>query len=315
MARIIGFAALNRAITQRPSFHPRHWFGWFVVLCIEICALCSATLAHRLSVPLGMLMHILLRRRRHIALCNIQLCFPEYSAKQHRELTQRHFQSLAITLFESAWAWSGRSLEKLNFHIRGAEHLSTHTNHAVLIISGHMSCMDLCSCYLAKQVKMAGVYRPMRSAVMEWYHTRGRLRFAQAMLSKNDFKAILQHLKGGGTLWYAPDQDFGHKRSCFVPFFGQPTATLKASLLLAQRSHAKVVTMLPRRVGIGHYELDIKPLEWDQVKHKQASDEAMQQFLSQINERIEATVRQAPEQYWWVHRRFKSRPAGYPSIY
>lgn len=325
MARIIGPAVLNRVSNQRPSAHPRHWPGWLSVFLIELCARIPPALAEHLSHPLGWLMYQLLRRRRQIAHSNIRACFPALNATQHRQLTKAHFRSLASMLFESAWVWSGRNLSALQFEIHGRELLEQEPHRPLLIISGHMTCMDLCSCYLSGQVAMAGVYRPLRSAVLEWYHTRGRLRFASKMISKYDFKGMLGHLKEGHKLWYAPDQDFGLKRSVFVPFFGQPCATLKASWILAQRSKARVVTMLPRRTGVGHYCLEIRPIEQPPKRlqkqgqqtaaEQQLPFDASMQFLTEINQHIEAAIKKAPEQYWWVHRRFKTRPPGYPSLY
>lgn len=303
---------------SRPNFHPRQWPGWFTVALIELAARVSPRWAHHISRLLAPVFLRLLKKRRHIAATNIAHCFPTASPAEQKQLVQQHFYSVVLMLFESAWTWSKRPLSsKLTVEIHGAEHLNQHTSGPILLMSGHMSCMDLGSRFLGEFLrrdlaltqKTAGVYRPLKSSVLEWYHTQGRLHFTDAMISKYEVKALLRYLKSGAMVWYAADQDFGAERSLFVPFFGHSTATLKASWLFVRRSKATVLTMFPRRISSGHYRIDIGPtIPWQEGMDQR-------QFLTLVNQRIEAAVRQAPAQYWWLHRRFKTRPEGEASWY
>jgi KDO2-lipid IV(A) lauroyltransferase len=130
------------------------------------------------------------------------------------------------------------------------------------------------------------------------------------MFRKDDLRSALRYLRNGGVLWYAPDQDFGPTQSVFAPFFGIQTATLKATERLVTLARCAVVPMFPR---------------YDRVQRKYVVSvgQALADFpggdsqrdLERINALLESQVRQAPEQYWWIHRRFKTRPAGEPPFY
>lgn len=293
---------------SKPSLHPRYWSGWLAVLLIRLCA----ALPRRWSAPsgrlLGAALYHLLPRRRAVAVRNLERCFPALDMAQRQRLLKDHFQALGRMLFENAWVWSGVALEQLpKAQFIGLEHLEVPPGTPLLVVSGHFTGMDLGGRLLAARLPLAGVYRPLRNPVLEWFQTRGRLRYTPAMISKYDFKALMRYLSAGNTVWYAPDQDFGPQRSCFAPFFGHSTATLKATWLLARRTGAQVVTMFPQRLDDGHYRITIQPPLDPQTD---ALD-----FLTQLNQRIEDAVRSAPEQYWWVHRRFKTQPPDAASPY
>ncbi|MEO5629013.1 MAG: lipid A biosynthesis lauroyl acyltransferase, partial [Thermomonas sp.] len=150
---------------------------------------------------------------------------------------------------------------------------------------------------------LAGMYRRHRSPVMEWAVMRGRLRYASAMFGNGDTRAAIRHLKRGGFLWYAPDQDMRGKDTVFAPFFGIPAATITATHQFARLTGCAVVPFFHRREG-GDYILRIgeplAPFPTDDV----VADTAL------VNAAIEAMVREAPSQYLWLHRRFKRQPDG-----
>ncbi|GAB4183778.1 MAG: LpxL/LpxP family Kdo(2)-lipid IV(A) lauroyl/palmitoleoyl acyltransferase [Wenzhouxiangellaceae bacterium] len=283
-----GFAAIGAAIT---------------ILVIELIARLPLAWARPLANAIGSLMRLLLRQRRRIAAANLQRCFSNWPPARREAVLKQHFRSLGMMLVETAWAWSGRSSQKLPPHrFSGLQQLLQlqAEGRGVLLVTGHFTCMDIGGRFLCEAAAIKAVYRPLRNPALERYQTRGRLRHARGMISKYDSGAVLRALRQGETIWYAPDQDFGPRRSLFVPFFDQPTATLKATWTLARRSQAVVLTMFPRRLDDGSYLIEIgNPLEC-------TADAGM--FLTELNRRIEAAVRHAPEQYWWVHRRFKSQP-------
>jgi KDO2-lipid IV(A) lauroyltransferase len=156
----------------------------------------------------------------------------------------------------------------------------------------------------------SGMYRPLGNEVLEWYQNRGRAWYAEGMISKRDIRRAVRYLRAGGVLWYAPDQDFGAAHSAFVPFFGVPTATLLASHRLPRMTGCRVMAMMPRfDRGSGGYVVELSPLLEDYPGEDPLRD------LERINALLEAQVRSAPEQYWWIHRRFKTRPPGEPDFY
>lgn len=297
----------------RPSFAPRHWGGWLAVLVLWLLGHLPRPVGRLLVAPLAPLMRWTLASRRRIALRNLQRCFPEASPERHQALLRECFRSLARMLAEMAWCWSGswQNVEAIT-DVHGAEHLTRAASdgEGLLIVTAHVTCLELGARVVGHLAEGWGVYRPLGNPVLEWYQNRGRAYYAAGMLKKHDMRAAVRHLRSGGVLWYAPDQDFGPAQSAFAPFFGVQTATLLATHRLPKMTGCKVVTMMPRyQPATGRYEMVISP-----VLDEFPSDNP-QHDLARINALLEEQVRQAPGQYWWVHRRFKTRPPGEPDFY
>jgi len=162
---------------------------------------------------------------------------------------------------------------------------------------------------VSQRIRIAGMYRVMDDAVFERAVLRARLRYADTMFVKEDLRATVKHLRRGGTLWYAPDQDMRGKDSVFVPFFGIPAATITATHHLARLSGAAVIPFFHKRNPGGGYTLRLEaPLDGFPGSDVVAD-------TARVNACVERMVREAPEQYLWVHKRFKSRPPGDTPIY
>ena len=298
----------------RPPLTPRYWPGWLAVGLLWLLGKTPQAVAVALTLPLGALMRGLMRKRRRIAERNIERCFPGYSASQREHLLRNSFRSLARMLFEVPWAWSAseRRIRRMG-HIEGLEPAlaALAEGRGVLLVTAHLTCLAIGARILAVPfAKSAGVYRPLRSPVLEWYQKRSLLRYVERMISKRDMRTAIRFLRDGGILWYAPDQDFGPKESVFVPFFGIQTATLLATERLVRLTGCTVIPMFPLYdESTRHYTVQLgEPLQ-DFPSGDTVAD------LSRINALMEAHVRRAPEQYWWIHRRFKTRPAGEPPFY
>jgi len=157
---------------------------------------------------------------------------------------------------------------------------------------------------MCDHVPLAGMYRPYTQPAMEWAVRRGRARYAAAMFPKQDLRGAVRHLKRGGLLWYAPDQDPSRGDSTFVPFFGQPAHSLKSTHQLARMSGAAVLFFEHRRRSDGGYSLRLVPAGGGFPGADATADTA------QVMAAIERMARAAPEQYLWIHRRFKRQPDG-----
>jgi KDO2-lipid IV(A) lauroyltransferase len=177
-----------------------------------------------------------------------------------------------------------------------------------LMVSGHFMTLEMCGRLLCDHVPLAGMYRRHRSPVMEWAVLRGRLRYASAMFANSDTRGALRHLKRGGFLWYAPDQDMRGKDTVFAPFFGIPAATITATHQFARLTGCAVVPFFHRREGDRYVLRIAEPLS------PFPTDDAVADSAA-VNAAIEAMVREAPTQYLWLHRRFKRQPDGAPSRY
>lgn len=278
-----------------------------------MCAL--ARLPWGLQRMLGTAMGALLLRvagsRRRAAARNLEVCFPELDATARERLLRENFAALGVGVFEFARAWWGSVAPmRRSVRIEGLENLAAARagGRGVLLVSGHFTTLEICGRLLCDHVPLAGMYRLHDAPAMEWAVKRGRLRYASAMFGKDELRAIVRHLKQGGLLWYAPDQDMQGKDTVFAPFFGIPASTITATHQLARLTGAAVVPFFHRREG-GRYVLRIAPALADFPSADAAADTA------RVNAAIEAMAREAPAQYLWVHRRFKRRPAGAEPIY
>ena len=290
----------------RPSFAPRHWLAWLGVGVYMAMAHLPWPLQRVLGAMLGRLALWLAVSRRRAARTNLRLCLPELGETEREALLRANFRDLGIGLFEFARAWWGDMAPlRASASIEGLEILEglRKQGRGVLLISGHFMTLELCGRLLCDHIALAGMYRPYKDPVMEWAVLRGRLRYACAMFGNRDTRAALRHLKSGGVLWYAPDQDMLGKDTVFAPFFGVPAATITATHQFARMTGCAVVPFFHRRDG-GRYILRVgQPLD------PFPTDDAVAD-TRRVNAAIEAMVREAPSQYLWLHRRFKRQPDG-----
>ena len=264
-----------------------------------------------LGAGVGWLALRLLPDRREAARANLALCMPELDDTQRDALLQANFRDVGIGLFEFARAWWGDATPmRRSARIEGLEILQAlqAEGRGVLLVSGHFMTLEMCGRLLCDHFDLAGMYRKHRSPVMEWAVLRGRLRYASAMFGNGDTRAAIRHLKRGGFLWYAPDQDMRGKDTVFAPFFGIPAATITATHQFARMTGCAVVPFFHRREG-GRYILRVAP----QLPAFPGEDVVAD--TGRVNAAIEAMVREAPAQYLWIHRRFKRQPEGAPVRY
>ena len=293
---------------------PRHWPAWLGVGVIWLVGQLPYTWSLWLGGRLGALIRRAPSRRRHIAQTNIALCFPSWNASRRAALVDANLRDLGRMLMEFALGWmaSDRHLARIPNRIEGLEHLqeARAQGRGVLLVGGHFSHLELCARLISSRIRIAGMYRRMDSAVFEWVVLRARLRYANAMFEKEDIRGTVKYLRAGGTLWYAPDQDMRSKDMVFAPFFGVSAATITATHHLARLSGALVVPFFHCRVARGGgYVLRLgSPLE-----NFPGTD--ILADTARVNSCIEEMVRAAPDQYLWVHKRFKTRPAGEASPY
>lgn len=305
--------------TPRPAFTlslltPRLWPAWIGVGIMKLIAMLPFKALIGIGHGLGAIIQRFPSPRRQVAATNIALCFPELDGKSQAALVDAHLRDIGLMLIEFALGWMGsdRAITKIPVTFEGLEHLeAAHARgQGVLLVGGHFSHLELCARLVSQRIRIAGMYRRMDNPVFEWTVLRARLSYARAMFDKDDIRGTVKYLRGGGTLWYAPDQDMRSKDNAFVPFFGVTAATITATHHLARMSRSVVIPFFHRRLpGSQGYVLRLgAPLE-DMPSADAIADTA------HVNMCIEDMVREAPEQYLWVHKRFKTRPEGQPPIY
>ncbi len=268
-----------------------------------------------LGEAFGLLLYVLVAPRRKVVLTNLRLCFPELSEGERRALARRNFAVTGRSMLERGLAWWA-SAERMRATVRitGLEHLSAlkAAGRPVILLAPHFVGLDMAGTRLSMEGDFVSVYSPQKDKVFDrWLH-HGRSRFNdQLLLSRHDgVRATVKAMKAGRPFYYLPDLDYGRKESIFVPFFGVPAATITGLPRLARLAGAAVLPCVTRILpGGAGYELELGA-PW--ADYPSADVEA---DTRRMNAWLEGVIRTMPEQYYWVHRRFKTRPEGEPRIY
>jgi len=295
-----------------PPRGPSQWPTWLGIGLMVLLARLPWGWQRAFGRRLGALLGLLLRGRRRVAARNLALCFPELSSDARKALLRDSFEALGIGVFEFARAWwGGIAPLRRGLVVEGLEHLEAARaeGHGVILISGHFTTLEVCGRLMCDFAPLAGMYRPHAHPAMEWAVKRGRLRYAAAMFTRDQLRAAIRHLKQGGLLWFAPDQDTRRGDSVFVPFFGLPAHSLTSTHQLARLSGARVLAFAHERRADGGYTLRLSPAFEDFPSRDATADTA------QVMAAIEGMVRAVPAQYLWIHRRFKRQPEGVPDPY
>jgi len=265
---------------------------------------------------LGWLAYYLAVPRRRIALTNLRLCFPELDEAARRALAHRHFQVLGRSLFERGLLWwsSATRLRRI-VRIDGLERLAKlyEAREPVILLVPHFVGLDAGATRLAMEINAVSVYaRQKRNPTLDRLLHHGRSRFGdQLLLTRQDgIRGTVKAMREGRPFYYLPDMDYGRKDAIFVPFFGVEAATITGLPRLARLGKAKVLPCVTRMLpGSAGYVLEIGE-PW--ADYPTADVEA---DTRRMNAWLEGVVRTMPEQYYWVHRRFKTRPEGQARLY
>lgn len=295
-----------------PPRGPSQWPTWLGIGLMVLLARLPWAWQRGLGRALGHLLRIVLRGRRRVAARNLALCFPELAPEARKALLRESFAALGIGVFEFARAWWGSVAPlRRGLVVEGLEHLAAARadGRGVILISGHFTTLEVCGRLMCDFAPLAGMYRPHAHPAMEWAVKRGRLRYATAMFGRDQLRAAIRHLKQGGLLWFAPDQDTRRGDSVFVPFFGLPAHSLTSTHQLARLSGARVLAFAHERRPDGGYTLRLTPAFADFPSRDATVDTA------RVMAEIEAMVRAVPAQYLWIHRRFKRQPEGRVDLY
>ncbi|WOZ75554.1 kdo(2)-lipid IV(A) palmitoleoyltransferase [Kosakonia sacchari] len=294
--------------------HPRHWVTWAGLGLLWLLVQLPYPVLARLGAGLGRQSRRFLQRRERIARRNLELCFPHMSDELRERLIAKNFMSLGMGLIETgmAWFWSDKRVRRW-FDVEGYQHLQAAqaSQRGVMVVGVHFMSLELGGRVMGLCQPMMATYRPHNNVLMEWVQTCGRMRSNKSMIDRRNLKGLVNALKQGEAVWFAPDQDYGRKGSIFAPFFSvQNAATTNGTYVLSRLSGAKMLTVtMVRKEDFSGYSLHIgQALNDYPVEDEFAA-------ASYMNKVIEREILRAPEQYLWIHRRFKTRPVGEPSLY
>ena len=291
--------------------HPKFYPTWILILLMRIGVFIPFQFQVILGKAIGKLIYPFMKKLRETAYSNISNCFPEKKQPQVTLLVKQHFDAIGISLFETANAYYGsdRKIKKL---------LSINNKHffsdalkdegGIILLCSHFMPLMLGSRALLLENTIANVYRPQNNKLFDKVMVKGYTKNGAVMIKSKDTRSILKAIKNSLPIWYAPDQDLGINNSVFAPLFGIETATASATARLAKNNNTRVIPYSFIRTKHG-YEMSFdKP-----IKNYPSNDP--NKDATTTNKILENQIIKAPEQYLWIHRRFKTRPNGQENFY
>ena len=292
---------------------PATWPVWFGMGLLRLVCLLPNGPLYAIGRALGRIAYRAGGTRRAIVRRNIELCFPELDAAARDALVHQHFKALGTSVIElglGRWA----SIERLEAmtELVGLEHLENGlaSGRGVILLSAHFTTLEIMGRVLAANTApFDGVYRKNRSEFITELQRSGRERSVARTIEKRDIKRMVRALRKGRAVWYAPDQSYDRKGSEVIEFFGVPCMHTTATSTLARLGDAAVIPFFPERKPDGRYVMTLFPPFDDFPTDDLAAD------TRRYVDVLERHIRRVPEQYFWIHRKFKDLPDGYPDYY
>lgn len=285
----------------------------FVLRLLRWITLLPYAIQIKIGSFFGKIVKLLAIRWKKTARKNISSAFPDMGKQEQQALLQSHFNSLGIGLIEMANAWWGNNhrLKKL-VTIEGLEHFdhAIEQGNGIILLSAHFTTLEIGGKLLSLFRPIHAMYRKQDNPTFNSAMEKGRNSFLKSIINKNDLRSMLRILKNNQPIWYAIDQNSSDSNAIFVNFFGIPCSTTTATSKLARHSKAVVIPFTTARLdSANRYNLTIHP----PFKNFPSNDVAVD--TQRLMNHFETEIRKIPEQYLWIHRRFKNRPTGYPPFY
>ena len=299
--------------TPSDYLHPRYWLSWLGFGLLRLLSFLPLPAIAVMGTGLGSLVFYLMTSRRQIALQNLVACFPEQSEQQHKATAKHCFQLIATTTLSMGinwWSSPARLQRLVSFEGKSHYEQAIAQGHNIILLAPHAIALEIGALLLSRERSMISMYQHTRKKLLNDIVKDRRGRFGGILVERREpLRALLKLIRAGNPFYYLPDQDAGDK-GVFVPFFGTDTSTYPMLSKFAKMGNALVLPVythiLPN--GAGWRVVIGKPLE-----HYPSGDEL--EDTRRMNEEIETMVRTAPEQYFWVHKRFKTRPPGADGFY
>jgi len=290
---------------------PRHWPTWLAIGLLRLLVLLPYPLLMAAGRGAGHLTRLLARRRVRIADINLQLCYPQMDAAQRARLIRENFAAMGMGLMEigMGWWWSRERVERLLLEVEGEQHLpGPDSTQGTIFLTAHFSSLELSGRYLGHRSPSHAMYRRNENPVIQRMFERNRTRHTLGIIARDDVRSMIRALRAGEGVWFAPDQNFAHKGGVFSDFMGVPAATNTATSRFAKMTGARVIPFVLLRIKGGYRLIIEAPLADFPSGDAQADTDAINTIFSRW-------TALAPEQYNWIHRRFKTRPGDAPSPY
>ena len=291
--------------------HPKYFLTWILILLMRVGVFVPFRLQVFFGKIIGKLIYPLMTELRKTAYSNVSNCFPGKKQPQVTLLVKQHFEAIGISLFETANAFfaSDKKIKKMLI-IVNEQHFTEALKKegGIILLCSHFMPLMLGSRALLIKHIIANIYRPQNNKLFDKVMVKGYLKNGAVMIKSTDTRSIMKAINNSLPIWYAPDQDLGRNNSVFAPLFGIQTATASATSRLAKNNNTRVIPYSFIRTKHG-YEMSFhKPLK------NYPSGDAIKD-ASETNQILEKQILKNPEQYLWIHRRFKTRPEGEENFY
>jgi KDO2-lipid IV(A) lauroyltransferase len=294
-------------------FTPKYWLLQLFLLLFALLAKLPAKLRFKLGNLLGIMLGYMAKSRRQVAVTNISRCFPELNEEQQNGLVNNNMKATGQGLIEAASCWfSDLVAQKENAHIIGKEHLDAALDEGkgVILLGFHLTSLEVGSGILGKYYPLYGMYKPNKNKLLDKVIFKGRMRHFKGLINRNDLRGMVKGLKNNQIIWYATDQNYSGKKHVFAPFFGIQTATINATSKLCKLTGATVIPFTQKRLSEPDcYELQLYPALQNFPSHCDIKDATL------INIFLENYLKENPEDYMWLHHRFRTRPSGEKPFY
>jgi KDO2-lipid IV(A) lauroyltransferase len=284
---------------------PRYWLTWFSIITLYCISWLPYKVQKIIGKGLGKLLKGLAKKRYLVAKRNLELCFPEYTEQQRQKILDKNLDNAGLAVLEAGmgWWWPDWRVARKG-EVEGYELIQEIQNKGkgVLAFAIHNMNLEFGCRISGRQAPAVVFYRKHNNPLMEYMQYYGRNRANKYMIHKRNVKGLIQALNDGEFCIYLPDQDYGRKRCEFTPFFAvAETATTTGSLLFAKEANCETVFVVSLQTESG-YKIKVLP----GLENFPSGDDKYD--VARINKRVEEMVLMAPEQYLWMHKRFKTRP-------
>ncbi len=297
----------------RDYYSPKFWPMWCIIGMLRLVSWLPFRVELSIGRVVGRFLFLVSRSRKKIVDTNLAHCLPQKSEDERNRIKLDCYQNIGISLIEMAmcWWWRADKLKSI-VEIEGREHLDAvlDSGRGAILLTGHFTSLEIGARLLALFMPVQVMYRTQRNELFDSYLYTRRSSYFVNTVSRKNTRQLIKGIKNKIPTWYAPDQDFRRERNVFAPFMGVTTATITASARLAQSSGAAMLPYYPerKRDGTGYILRIDPPLE-------NFPSEDDYKDASAVNHSIEKYVRLFPENYMWIHQRFKTRPPAEAPFY
>ncbi len=292
-------------------YHPKFIPTWILIGFMKLGAKLPFSLQVLIGKSISKPLYLLARQFRKNATINITRCFPDKSPLQIKTLVKQNFEAIGIALFETANAYFGKPSKIQKLATIHNEHYLTDAlgkKQNIILLAGHFMPLMLGGRVLLLKYKIINIYRPQNNLLFDQIMCQNFTDNGANMIQTKNTRAIVKAIKSGIPVWYAPDQDLGKKHSIFAPFFNIQTATTTATARLAKIPNTVVIPYSFIRTNDG-YQMNFQPPLNDYP------GDSAKENAKRTNQILQNQILKTPEQYLWIHKRFKTRPKGEKSFY